>query len=86
MRKDEIKYRVESIIQNLDWWLESIDNETNPSDDWKDDDVVNKCPEMQYPYEAGVWRSRAGLNADKLRRVKALLLNEFKEIGVQSRK
>jgi len=85
MRNVEVKYKVDSIINILDEWLETIDNETNPEDDFKQDESVNKMPEMQYPYQTGVWKARAGLNAEKIRRAKFWLLNEFREIGVQSR-
>ena len=85
MRNADIKYKVESIINILDEWMERIDNETDPEDDFKQDETVSKMPEMLYPYQAGVWKARAGMNADKLRRAKFWLLNEFKDVGVQPR-
>jgi len=76
---------MDQLIWLIDGWLESIDNETNPTEDWKADPTVNGYPDMQYPYESGVWKARAGMNADKLRRIRTWVLNEFKTIGVQSR-
>ncbi len=86
MRNADIKFKVESLVTLLDDWLQSIDNETNPEDDFKTDSTINSYPEMQYPYQAGVWKARAGINAQKLFRIRMWLLNEFREVGLQSRK
>lgn len=86
MTNADVKFKIEQMVGLLDDWLESIDNETDPHVDWLTDPTVNSYPDMEYPYKAGVWRARAELNADKLRRVRGWLLNEFENIGVQSRK
>jgi hypothetical protein len=84
MRNDVVKSKVEDIIGYIDGWLESIDNDTPPVCDMKTDNESHNR-QMQTAYEAGAYKARAQMNADKLRRVKSHLLNEFKEIGVQSR-
>lgn len=83
MRNADIKYKVEGMLHLLDEWLEYIENETDPVDDFKST-LLKDDPSMLYPYEAGVWKARAGMNADKLKRAHDWLLNEFREIGVQS--
>jgi len=85
MKNDEVRYRVQHIINCVDDWLDLILSETDPAEDFKKDPVVGKWDNMQWPYEAGVYKARAASNADKLKRIKENLVNEFKEIGVQSR-
>lgn len=88
MRNADIKYKVESALQLLEEWMELVEAETDPAEDFKTDGVfgAESSDDMLYPYQAGVWKARAGMNADKLKRLHGWLLNEFREIGVQSRK
>lgn len=85
MRNADLKFKVQTIVDILDDWLDAIHNETDPAEDFKTDPTLKGVPDMQYPYQAGVWKARAGMNADKLERLQSWLLNEFKTLDVQSR-
>lgn len=84
MKNADIKYKVETLITLLDVWLESIDNETPPVCALEVSSL--SADDIKYACESGAYKARAEMNADKLRRVRELLLNEFENVGVQSRK
>lgn len=82
MRNDDIKWKVQQVVDLIDDWLEYIEGEEDPEAIFKREYPQFEGP--SYPWQAGTWKARADMNADKLRRINAYLINEFKNIGVQS--
>lgn len=80
MRNEDIKWKVQTIVNLIDGWLEDISNEEEPECDLSDAGV-----DVRYAYQAGAYKARAEINARKLERTRDWLLNEFEKIGVQSR-
>jgi len=84
MRNADLKFKIEALMFILDNWIDCIDKEKDPAIIFKEE-FPKSDDSMSFPYQAGTYKARAELNADKLRRVRGWLENEFKNIGVQSR-
>lgn len=80
MTKDQVRWRVQTIVNIIDEWLEDIANEEEPKCD-----LTPAGVDVDMAYKAGAYKARAEYNARRLDRIKGMLLNEFGEMGVQSR-